>query len=581
MKDVKMGWKLLIVQSRKIFGTLISVHLMIFSFCSSALAMETLPPDNAKYKTIKTVYDTIARAFGDGRMAPKLVVRPTTARSGEQIACFHPGTEGSLSSEQRLEESYISIDEKVYDLLASLGPDLENGLAVLIAHELTHYYHRHGWVNEFGNAFAGTKMGAEMIKTANYEEVVKYETEADYYGGFYGYVAGYNTLGLAPKVIDLVYTEYSLPDKLNNYPSRTERKTIATKSEESLRKMVPLFEAANRLMLVKKYEEAARLFDYIACTFTSREIYNNAGVARALEALTLFKAGKVRFAYPFEFDAQTRLRGTQMVSRGYGVDVEEKRQALLQKADEDFDNAINRDKNYVAAYVNKAAVLDLLGKHGMAKELASEALEMAKKQDDRVTIANALTIRAIAYANNNEDDKALADFEASKTGTPILAALNIAAIQGPEKAIGYASPSKKQGEIISLKKENIGGVTIDNKNAMDSPDTVNLILNKGVTKDEPEMHIFSRETETWSGIIVDTTGTTLFVLTTPAGYTGQSGRGIKLGSRLSEVREKYGEPARTVPSRQGNCYVYEKAEIIFTVRPDDTVGGWMIFAFGE
>ena len=106
-------------------------------------------------------------------------------------------------------------------------------------------------------------------------------------------------MGFAQKILAQIYAEYQLGSNLPGYPPLAERQEIARRSAERLHQMASVFEAGNRLLLIKKYQETARCFDYIARTFPSREILNNAGLARALEAVGLFSAGQLRFAYPF------------------------------------------------------------------------------------------------------------------------------------------------------------------------------------------------------------------------------------------------------------------------------------------
>ena len=108
--------------------------------------------------------------------------------------------------------------------------------------------------------------------------------------------------GVSPVVRRVLRAE--LDERLAGYPPLAERREIARRSQRQLAALVPVFEAGNYLMLTGHYAQAARAFDYIARTFPSREVLNNNGAARALEALE--KSGEIAFAYPFELDARTR-----------------------------------------------------------------------------------------------------------------------------------------------------------------------------------------------------------------------------------------------------------------------------------
>ena len=64
-------------------------------------------------------------------------------------------------------------------------------------------------------------MGVQ-VRALDSANVLLYETQADEVGGLYSYMAGYDTLSLAPTVLTDVYAEYKLPANLSGFPhSRT------------------------------------------------------------------------------------------------------------------------------------------------------------------------------------------------------------------------------------------------------------------------------------------------------------------------------------------------------------------------
>ena len=546
----------------------------MISSAGTAFAVDSLPTDNPKYLKVKSIYDSVARAFGDGRVPPRLIVSPVDAASRNAVAWSDPGTEGAIGMEEEsapLQAGYIAIEEKIYDLFAALGDDQESAVAFLLGHELTHYYMRHGWVGDFGNSFASLDVGRKMIKAASYEEVIKRETEADYFGGFYGHLAGYDTLGVAPKAIELIYAAYKLPAKLPNYPSRSERQAIAERAEANLRKMVPVFAAGNRLLLLEKYEAAGRLFEHLAHTFPSREMFNNAGVAYASEATRLYRPGTLRFVYPFEFDAETRLKGKGGKLKGLPDEFAWKRNRLLQKSADSFDKAIQRDRGYAVAYVNLAAVDSLLGDRDNAVTLTNRAMEMARKSNETITLANALVARGIAYAEGGNKERAMVDMAAARNLGSSAAAVNLAQLQGEP---GQLTP--KSVEIDADKRESIGGIS-PRGNFLKDKEVTTFSL-KGVDRAEPTLTVHSRQGKGWEDMVISVDGKLIHLLATGKGYGEPTARGIRIGSSLEEVAAKYGEPLRVLTSRQGTYYLYQKAEAIFAVNPEGRVTGWMIFA---
>ena len=162
-----------------------------------------------KHITAQRVFDDLVRAIGDGRTAPKLRLVASGSGGALKVAWYSP------------KKNRLTIEEKAFDLAAAMGADSLNALAALIGHELAHFYKDHGWAGDFGNGFADLEVG-QRVRTLEQtdEQIVKYESEADYFGGFFGYLAGYNTLGVTDEFLGRVYDEYDLGDDIQGsaYP---------------------------------------------------------------------------------------------------------------------------------------------------------------------------------------------------------------------------------------------------------------------------------------------------------------------------------------------------------------------------
>ena len=108
-----------------------------------------------------------------------------------------------------------------------------------MGHELAHYYKDHGWIGDFGSGFTDLEVGQEMkALRRDLSKLTEIETEADYFGGFFGYVAGYETLNAADRVLDQIYSTYGLDENLKGYPSLSDRKIIADRSREDLKALM-------------------------------------------------------------------------------------------------------------------------------------------------------------------------------------------------------------------------------------------------------------------------------------------------------------------------------------------------------
>ena len=563
------------------FQVICALWMMVcFTPSLSGAAMESLPEDNPVYRQVQAIYERLVAAFGEGRMPPRLLVIPKGTKVREPIASSSGGNEGGLAFEANsgmLTEGYVAIEERTVEVLAGLGKDQDNALAFLLAHELAHVYLHHGWVGEFGNSFARTDMGRKMMKAATYEEVVKRETEADHFGGFYGYLAGFDTLGVAPRALERIYAGFGLADQLPNYPSRAERVAIAERQMESLKKLVPVYDAGNRLLILGRYEEAGRIFAHLAQIFPSREMFNNAGVAFALEAVRLLPPKAIPFVYPFELDAETRLQnqeqnGRRIARSGQEDDQSVRRVRLLRRALNAFEQAGRRDDRYATARVNSAAVQSLLGEQDEALRLSGSALALAREEDERVTAGHALVVRGIALARTGEIQHAKSELAAARQVVPELADLNTAAIEGMAVPILVAPSNEMPGQ-----QETIAGYSaresLSRKN-----DYVSFNLNPA-EKGEPTLAIHSWKGPGLDCMVIDLDGRHISTVSTVPKFQDSSARGVHVGSPLASLGQLYGSADRIVPSRQGAWYVYNSAGIVFEVDAGSKVCGWFLFAF--
>ncbi|MEM6379337.1 MAG: hypothetical protein AAF705_14100, partial [Bacteroidota bacterium] len=211
--------------------------------------------------TIQKVLDDLVAAQGDKRyQQPKLVMN----NQERYVAWMNP---------KKVE---IGLEAKAYAICQSFGKDSLDAVAALLAHELIHYYSKHNWTKHFTKENANLTT-AQLLNQQ--QEGLKNETQADYLGGFLGYSAGYNTLGMMPKVLQKVYQTYNLPEQIRGYPSLLERQKIATLAMDKLTDLANVFNMATFLTVIGDYAAAKLYYQSILKDFQSRELHNNLGVA--------------------------------------------------------------------------------------------------------------------------------------------------------------------------------------------------------------------------------------------------------------------------------------------------------------
>ena len=101
-------------------------------------------------------------------------------------------------------------------------------------------------------------------------------------------------------------------------------------------------------------------------------------------------------------------------------------------------------------------------------------------------------------------------------------------------------------------------------------------------RDLPAIKLYSRQSTTWNGLVVDTGFSTVALLSTGAGYAGATERGVSIGGGLDQMREEYGEPALVMAGRQSIYHRYGRmGGIVFESDEAGTISGWMLYGIEE
>ncbi len=149
-----------------------------------------------EYKRIRSIYEKLVEAKGDRRM-------PVPVEFENEVAYV-------ASMDYRNMD--ISIEKQAYDVANKFG---DEGIAFLLAHELTHYYEKHGWRSEYADAVSDLETG-KVLSTLN--DKILNEVQADVLGGFLAYSAGFGIFDKSDLLIDSLYKSYGREDKLKGIP---------------------------------------------------------------------------------------------------------------------------------------------------------------------------------------------------------------------------------------------------------------------------------------------------------------------------------------------------------------------------
>jgi tetratricopeptide (TPR) repeat protein len=497
-----------------------------------------------KYAKARAVYERLLRARGDlRRQPPPFVMR----RRERYVAWLDPrGPE-------------IGLEEKAYDVCAAFEEDVENVIAALMGHELTHYYEKHDWRRHFVSQYSELEVGKDL---GALDDARHNEAQADYLGGLLAYSAGYDPFGRMPELLDKLYTAYGLGSELPGYPSLAERKAMALGAQARLRELVRAFNMANYLIAIGAYGVALDYFNYILKEYQSRELYNNAGVCAFLAALDYFTDTELQFFYPVELDMEGRSGG-----KGSPGDAGRIRQELLEQAVAHFQYAAALDEDYAPAQLNLGCAYTLLGDYPRARYRAGvEAIQLAEAQQDQKVLADCYTLLGIIAAREGKGKEAGGYFDQAVDLGSTMAAHNKAVLQGKKKA------DKQTGPIAqTLVQERLDGISLQQ------------FAQDPTADDDSEMPISETHTfyvKSWPGkasrIFIDISEEQyIFIHLPDPGYDGETSKGIRRGDDRTKVIDAYGTPARTIELTSGQLIVFDK--IFFEFDREGKVKRWGLY----
>jgi tetratricopeptide (TPR) repeat protein len=312
--------KNIIAQSRSFAGLPILLSKKEIQYQSN---LNHLP----EYERILSIYNKLVAAKGDRRMiVPQLNLRNEVG----YVA----------SMDYRLMD--ISLEKKAYDVAVKYG---DAAIAFLLAHELVHYYEKHGWRSQFADAVSDLETG-RVLKSL--DDRVANEVQADVLGGFLAYSAGFGIFDKGGLLIDDLYSTYGMGEKLMGYPSKKDRITLSDRNKDQITKLSSMFEMAGLLTVIGKYKEAYSYYGFLLNKYQSRELYNNAGLTCMMAAHSLLSPDSIVFDLPGMMDVQ--FSGDSRSATTF-----EQVNRLIDEALIHFETCIIMNKSYLPSYINKAS----------------------------------------------------------------------------------------------------------------------------------------------------------------------------------------------------------------------------------
>jgi tetratricopeptide (TPR) repeat protein len=530
--------------------------LFLLGALKEGKAQKLLPEQAPRYRVIRQVFDRLTYVFANSRPQPQLQVLARSPHKAKIIAQYIPG-----------HRPLIKVDEEVFELCQSLGKDSLNALAVLLSHELAHHYRNHDWYDTFGIGQTDRRLK---------DDVRRMEAEADFYGCFYGELAGYATGFIFPTVLDLLYQNFQLDERMEGYLPKAERKAIYQKMQNEAAGMVAVFKAGQFLYLIKEFDSAARCFDYLVNLFPSREILHNLSAAKLQQALLLYYSqAQNLFVYPIELDARSRLATIRRLPPT-ALNAEEYQQ-LLAEARKYAEKSRETDPEYVPAYINLACIHLLLGNEPAAVGVINEL-------SPRRLTGNAHTMRGIAYYQDRQPEKARQDFEAARQQKAYLADYNLDLFN---RLTNKSLSANVMGWVTSWFMQNEDSrspatpppCTEPEKNDLEVPPaSLSTSESQVMVSEKPYLIVRWQEESGQLSLLIQITRRSYLVQYHTEQYPGKTARGVKSGTFRSALVAQYGKPTYSFAGASGEYWVYRDCNLAFEIGKQVQVKSWLRYA---
>ncbi|MEQ8706022.1 MAG: hypothetical protein RIC19_18980 [Phaeodactylibacter sp.] len=518
----------------------------LFAFVDNPFSGRFAPKLVTSYKlaVVQRIFDDLVEARGSFRMpVPELVMN----NGRRYMAWMHPG------------KRQIGLEEQAYDICVSLGPDSLNALAAMLSHEIIHYYENHDWKRNFINQNEGLEAAARLEELS---DGLKYETQADYFGGILALSAGYNTYSTLSPLLVRAYEAYGLPKEIQGYPSLDERLKLSENTARQLEKLFQVYQTANYLSLIGGYADALQYYQFILGEYQGFELYNNAGATALLAALELTPKAEIPFVLPIELDLESRL--AQITTR-IPKDADARRAALLEQGQQMLKNALLLDEEQPSAHLNLANLHLLKGEWLDAEYRARKALAIAQAQADPMTKANAMVTLGVAAVLQRDTARATEHFKSAQSAGAALAKINLSVLQGGAAVVAPQSYNVKGVEEIAA---------IFPEDFLIAPAFTATVNLPGKTycgyKNMPQSSIFQHYVDDGSNRFA------WFHRTGPA-YEGHTLKGLEIGASEAEIRAVYGQPNRVLSLSEGQCLAYDQRNLLLLTNDQSQLISWIVF----
>jgi hypothetical protein len=479
----------------------------------------------------------------------------------------------------------IIIGYKLVDKCRSFGKDSSNALAHVLSHELTHYYQNHFWSEQFGSAYADVGWGEQMQQSGKSLNVMRlYETQADEYGMYYAFAAGYRTLYIGDKVLDSIYTWFHLDEQLPGYPSLTERKQIAVAARTNVAKLIPVFETGNMCLtlaqimgseqqMILAKTAALQFDDILARKMQTKEMYNNAAVARMLSVLPMYPDSMQDLRLPFMIETGSILYRTDRSRSATGETdpvLVDSMLATMEEAFAQLTSAVKLDKQFYPAWMNLAILHFMRGEYGSATDaLQNASRSMGEGHPLQWSVDEMRALLAYARAEQTTSTQLFAS--ATQKGSP-TAQYNFSMLTADAAIVTQLLTANRTMPFATDTTE-----MIDTKPVFDMLDNMSPNRHGRFDLQNEQLVIFSDTSAAYISVFVRANFKPSFnklrFITSADNNAVTTTKGLHKGDAAQKMTQLYGEPSAILLESRGEIYAYP-AQNLFIYLSDGKVTKW-------
>lgn len=264
------------------------------------------------------------------------------------IKILYDGDDSFVASYEEVRNT-IWLSHQALKICRDFGPDSLTALSVIIGHEFGHFAQRK--ISPDDGCFAS------FANPEHYSEHSRAERSSDVFGIFLTFLSGLPEVKrVHPKVVEALYKEFQLPDKIGvAYPDRRTRERATFEVLRNADTLLHVFELGNSAALFNELYIAEDCLQFIRKFYNGPEILNNLGWVKIKQALDKLPHS---FVFPLEPDLNTALAGIRFGDTLDALEQIEIRE-LLESALKHLDAALMKRRDYPEAILNKSFALTL------------------------------------------------------------------------------------------------------------------------------------------------------------------------------------------------------------------------------